>query len=420
VVCCPATAAAQPWALDRYAPQPAISGGPSGQTTSNSADFGLVPDALPTAQGYADVPPASPLYEGVQRETDRGVVTGYACGGSGEPCDGASRPYFRPALSFTRAQFARLLDKAAAWSDAVGGQTFTDVPPTNPFYTVIERAVVHGAMSGFPCGSAPAGACDAQNRPYFLPGNDLDRGTLAKGLDAASLFADPVSGQSYADVAIGSALYTPIQRLTALGIVSGFPCGAAPAGACDDHSRPYFLPASVVTRGQGTAAIMRASGSPVSLTCSLAPAHGSVVTGGCSGHATYTGLARDDHTFTVTATDQLGNHGSATRQFTVVAPPPADLDGDGHPDSADNCPAAANPDQADTDHDGAGDACDTTPKGPDKDKDGVPDALDNCVKVANPTQVDSDKDHKGNACDSTPHGKKKHKKKKHKTKHKKH
>ena len=45
-----------------------------------------------------------------------------------------------------------------------------------------------------------------------------------------------------------------------------------------------------------------------------------------------------------------------------------DTDGDGIPDSRDNCPNVANPDQKDTDGDGVGDAC------------------DNCPNVANPTQ----------------------------------
>ncbi|WP_426241460.1 FG-GAP-like repeat-containing protein [Nocardioides sp. LHG3406-4] len=39
--------------------------------------------------------------------------------------------------------------------------------------------------------------------------------------------------------------------------------------------------------------------------------------------------------------------------------PSPDGDGDGVPDSRDNCPAAANPGRADTDHDGVGDACQT-------------------------------------------------------------
>jgi predicted dienelactone hydrolase len=40
-----------------------------------------------------------------------------------------------------------------------------------------------------------------------------------------------------------------------------------------------------------------------------------------------------------------------------------EADGDGIPDSADNCPATANPGQADADSDGTGDACDPTPYG---------------------------------------------------------
>jgi hypothetical protein len=48
-----------------------------------------------------------------------------------------------------------------------------------------------------------------------------------------------------------------------------------------------------------------------------------------------------------------------------------DLDGDGAPDDADNCPATPNPDQADSDGDGPGDAC------------------DNCPDVVNPEQTDT-------------------------------
>ena len=40
-----------------------------------------------------------------------------------------------------------------------------------------------------------------------------------------------------------------------------------------------------------------------------------------------------------------------------------DRDGDGVPDTADNCRDAANADQADADADGTGDACDATPYG---------------------------------------------------------
>jgi Thrombospondin type 3 repeat/RTX calcium-binding nonapeptide repeat (4 copies) len=85
-------------------------------------------------------------------------------------------------------------------------------------------------------------------------------------------------------------------------------------------------------------------------------------------------------------------------------PPAPDGDGDGVPDSEDNCPGASNADQADADDDGIGDACDTTPGGPDGDGDGIPDADDNCPAVANANQADADNDGTGDACDSTPNG----------------
>ena len=82
---------------------------------------------------------------------------------------------------------------------------------------------------------------------------------------------------------------------------------------------------------------------------------------------------------------------------SVSAP---DADGDGVPDSSDNCPNVSNTTQTDTDGDGTGDACDGTPNGPDADGDGVPDSSDNCPSVANADQADADEDDLGNACDS--------------------
>ena len=73
---------------------------------------------------------------------------------------------------------------------------------------------------------------------------------------------------------------------------------------------------------------------------------------------------------------------------------PADADGDGVPDSRDNCLSVANPGQQNNDGDVHGDACDA-----DDDNDGILDIKDNCDFVANPGQADSDNDGIGNACD---------------------
>ena len=80
----------------------------------------------------------------------------------------------------------------------------------------------------------------------------------------------------------------------------------------------------------------------------------SQVTTDGAGDATFA-LPNDAGVLTATATDPLGN----TSEFSpCLIPPASDQDGDGVPDTSDNCPAVANSGQADTDGDGVGDACD--------------------------------------------------------------
>ncbi|BDY00758.1 hypothetical protein TPCV302_01500 [Cutibacterium avidum] len=51
-------------------------------------------------------------------------------------------------------------------------------------------------------------------------------------------------------------------------------------------------------------------------------------------------------------TDTTGTNDTLTFPIEVTR------DGDGVPDTRDNCPTIANQDQTDTDHNGVGDACD--------------------------------------------------------------
>jgi hypothetical protein len=76
------------------------------------------------------------------------------------------------------------------------------------------------------------------------------------------------------------------------------------------------------------------------------------------------GLAPGAHSVRALAQDVYGRTDStpATAGFTVV-PPVVDSDGDGVPETSDNCPAVANAGQADADADRVGDACEQLPPG---------------------------------------------------------
>ncbi|MBR4984740.1 MAG: amidohydrolase family protein [Proteobacteria bacterium] len=110
-----------------------------------------------------------------------------------------------------------------------------------------------------------------------------------------------------------------------------------------------------------------------------------------------------------------------TTLYDASASAADDRDGDGIPDSADNCPDMFNPvrpqytdrKQADYDNDGLGDICDfyptcaanddTCPKHVDpndRDNDGIANLKDNCPNDANADQADADSDGIGDVCDT--------------------
>jgi hypothetical protein len=63
-----------------------------------------------SGQFYADVPSTHTFYLEIMRLTGRGVMSGYACGGVGEPCvPPENRPYFRPGNKITRGQASKIV-----------------------------------------------------------------------------------------------------------------------------------------------------------------------------------------------------------------------------------------------------------------------------------------------------------------------
>jgi hypothetical protein len=115
--------------------------------------------------------------------------------------------------------------------------------------------------------------------------------------------------------------------------------------------------------------------------------------------------------YTLTAT---GLGGNCDDSVTVTPTPPADTDGDGVVDTADNCVSVPNPGQENNDGDAEGDVCDA-----DDDNDGILDdgdasgtigdgkctggattsCDDNCQFDANADQADADGDATGDVCD---------------------
>ncbi|HMA37027.1 MAG TPA: S-layer homology domain-containing protein, partial [Chloroflexia bacterium] len=140
--------------------------------------FGL-PLATPTAAAFADVPPGAPFFAVISTAAQAQIVSGYACGGAGEPCDSQDRPYFRPYAAITRGQLAKIVVVTAGWVlQTPAAATFADVFPGTAFYSFVETAYCHGAISGYNCGG-PGEPCDGGNHPYFRPGNNAVRAQIA-------------------------------------------------------------------------------------------------------------------------------------------------------------------------------------------------------------------------------------------------
>jgi hypothetical protein len=142
----------------------------------------------PSSATFADVAPGSTFYEYVETAASHGVISGYACGGAGEPCDPQGRNYFRPNSHVTRGQTAKMVSISRGWTIITPATpTFEDVPydgTPGALYSYIETAVSKGIISGYACGGAGE-PCDPQQRPYYRPGNSVTRAQLSKMVSTA-------------------------------------------------------------------------------------------------------------------------------------------------------------------------------------------------------------------------------------------
>jgi len=197
----------------------------------------------PCTISFSDVQPTDYFYTPVRYLYCHGVISGYA--------DGTFRPY----TNTTRGQMVKIVVlgfNKTITTPAGGNYTFSDVPRTFPFFAYIETGAALSIVSGYVCGQPPAGPCDAQNRPYFLPYNYVTRGQLSKiDVGAAGWALLNPATRTFEDVLPGTAFYPFVETAAARGVVSGYACGPPPAGACvPPGNRSYFRPGNLATRGQ--------------------------------------------------------------------------------------------------------------------------------------------------------------------------
>jgi hypothetical protein len=158
-----------------FRPNNNITRGQLSKIVANSADF----HEPVTTVTFEDVPANSTFYEFIERMAGRGIISGYPCGGTGEPCT-TGKPYFRPNANATRGQISKIVSEAKALHDTVTTVTFQDVPANSTFYTWIERLAGRGYMGGYPCGSPGEDCVPPSNKPYFRPNANATRGQTSK------------------------------------------------------------------------------------------------------------------------------------------------------------------------------------------------------------------------------------------------
>lgn len=138
----------------------------------------------PAGQCFADVTAANSFYANINALYMDGIISGYACGGPGEPCDASSRPYYRPNLTVSRQQMAKFVDLGRRnIADAIGLRlvlTNTTDPALVISTTIDEGIIVNTASNDAglwaTCSRANQncyaiqGTATTGNRPAYLTG----------------------------------------------------------------------------------------------------------------------------------------------------------------------------------------------------------------------------------------------------------
>ena len=169
--------------------------------------------AAPNApQQFEDVPPGNTFYDFINNIYLDGIVSGYPCGGVGEPCVApGNRPYYRPNNNVTRGQMSKFLDLGRRnIADAIG----TRLVITNP------------TQIGIVISSTTTDSLDAFN----ASGNEaIQAGCLTPGVNCWAFYGYGAGGDRAGVFSAGRGLYASSSDANYPG-VTGFTTGANAAG----------------------------------------------------------------------------------------------------------------------------------------------------------------------------------------------
>ncbi|HUS15712.1 MAG TPA: S-layer homology domain-containing protein, partial [Chloroflexia bacterium] len=141
------------------------------------------PVAVPPSGGYtfADIPTTHPFFVYIETAKSRNAVSGYPCGGAGEPCDAQNRQYYRGGADIIRGDIVKSIALAKQWPLVnPANSTFQDVPAGGPYYQYVETVAAKNVISGYACGGVGEPCVAPNNKPYFRLNNTATRGQIAK------------------------------------------------------------------------------------------------------------------------------------------------------------------------------------------------------------------------------------------------
>ncbi len=200
--------------------------------------FGLPLTTPSSGQDFTDVPPSYWAYLYIESGYAASILNGFDAPSCAQ--FGQSYPCYLPGLPINRGQLTKLVVNAGGYtlSTPTTGPTFTDVPPSSPFYTYIETAHVQRVINGYPDGT-------------FRPNNSIRRDEMG-GIVYTAQQNQPTS-PTPTDTAVLSVTDTPGLGMTDTPTTTATPLATDTHGTPTSTFTPTPLPSPTFTPTLGLA-----------------------------------------------------------------------------------------------------------------------------------------------------------------------